>query len=77
MKYEVSREIGGRTLTIETGVMAKQASGSVLVRYGDIVVFSAVTWGEPRQGLDFFPPDGGLPGEQLRSRQNSRGFLQT
>ena len=36
----VSREIGGRTLTLETGWVAKQASGSVLVTYGETVVMS-------------------------------------
>ena len=33
-----SMEVGGRTLTIEQGKMAKQANGAVLVRYGDTVV---------------------------------------
>jgi polyribonucleotide nucleotidyltransferase len=53
----VSLEIGGRTLTFETGELAKQANGSVLVRYGDAnVVLAAVTASEqPRQGVDFFP----------------------
>jgi polyribonucleotide nucleotidyltransferase len=53
----VSLEIGGRTLTFETGELAKQANGSVLVRYGDAnVVLTAVTASEqPRSGVDFFP----------------------
>jgi len=53
----VSLEIGGRTLVIETGELAKQANGSALVRYGDAnVVLAAVTASEnPREGLDFFP----------------------
>jgi len=53
----VSLEIGGRTLIIETGELAKQANGSVLVRYGDAnVVLAAVTASEePRQNVDFFP----------------------
>ena len=38
-----SLEIGGKTLTLETGKWAKQASGSVVVRYGDTVVLGAVT----------------------------------
>ena len=37
----VSREIGGRTLTLETGWIAKQASAAVIVSYGETVV----TWG--------------------------------
>lgn len=49
-------EVGGRTLTIETGQLAKQANGSVLVRYGDTAVLVTATMSrEPRQGIDFFP----------------------
>lgn len=55
MKHVVSREIGGRTLTIETGEIAKQAAGAAIVRCGDCAVFCAVTWGEPRWAGDFFP----------------------
>jgi polyribonucleotide nucleotidyltransferase len=53
----VSLEIGGRTMVIETGELAKQANGSALVRYGDQnVVLCAVTASEkPREGIDFFP----------------------
>jgi len=53
----VSLEMGGRTLVIETGELAKQANGSALVRYGDQnVVLCAVTASErPREGIDFFP----------------------
>ncbi len=57
MPESVSLEIGGRTMTIETGELAKQANGSALVRYGDQnVVLCAVTASEkPREGIDFFP----------------------
>jgi polyribonucleotide nucleotidyltransferase len=53
----VSLEIGGRTLVIETGEVAKQANGSAVVRYGDAnVVLAAVTISQkPREGIDFFP----------------------
>jgi polyribonucleotide nucleotidyltransferase len=53
----VSLEIGGRTLSIETGELAKQANGSAVVRYGDAnVVIAAVTASaKPREGIDFFP----------------------
>jgi len=50
----VSREIGGRTLTIETGWIAKQASASVLVSYGETAVICTVVDGGPRL-LPFFP----------------------
>ncbi len=52
---KVEREIGGRTLSIETGTLAKLASGSVTVQYGESVVFSAVARAKPREGIDFFP----------------------
>ncbi len=57
MPESVSLEIGGRTMIIETGELAKQANGSALVRYGDQnVVLCAVTASEkPREGIDFFP----------------------
>ncbi|MBU2701959.1 polyribonucleotide nucleotidyltransferase [Sporomusaceae bacterium BoRhaA] len=51
-----SMEIGGRKLTVETGKMAKQANGAVLVRYGDTAVLvTATASAEPREGVDFFP----------------------
>ncbi len=48
--------VGGRTLTLETGNMARQANGSVVVRYGDTVVLvTVVASREPRENADFFP----------------------
>jgi len=52
----VSMELGGRTLTIETGELARQANGSTFVRFGDTCVLAAVTASNnPREGIDFFP----------------------
>jgi polyribonucleotide nucleotidyltransferase len=51
----VERQIGGRTLSIETGTYAKLADGSVTVQYVDTVVFGAVVRANPREGIDFFP----------------------
>ncbi len=49
-------ELGGRPLVLEFGGLAKQANGSVLVRYGDTAVLVAATMSkEPREGIDFFP----------------------
>jgi len=49
-------EVGGRSLTIDTGKLAGQASGAVTVRYGDTVVLVTVCIGkEPREGVDFLP----------------------
>ncbi|MBI4478230.1 MAG: polyribonucleotide nucleotidyltransferase [Acidobacteria bacterium] len=48
--------IGRRSLSIETGKLAKQANGSVLVRYGDTVVLvTACAADQPRSGIDFLP----------------------
>lgn len=56
MVYTKEVEIGGKKLTIETGKLAKQANGSVMVRYGDtMVLVAAVAASEPMQGVDFFP----------------------
>jgi polyribonucleotide nucleotidyltransferase len=52
---KVERTIGGHTLSLSTGLMAKQAAGSVVVRCDDTVVLSAVSVGDPRPGGDFFP----------------------
>ncbi len=53
---EVSGEIGGRPLVFQTGKVAKQADGSVLVSQGDTVVLvTAVMSDEPREDIDFFP----------------------
>ncbi len=56
MAFIVEREIGGRKLVIETGRLAKQASGAALVTWGNTVVLAAVTDADPREGFDdFFP----------------------
>ena len=57
MLESTTLEVGGRTLVIETGELAKQANGSVVVRYGDqTAVLAAVTASaKPREGIDFFP----------------------
>jgi len=52
----VERQIGGRTLSIETGKIAKQADGAVVVQYGETVVLVAVVTAPPRsEEIDFFP----------------------
>lgn len=54
--HTVSREIGGRTLTIETGKVARQADGAVVVQYGETVVLVAAVVAPPRsENIDFFP----------------------
>ncbi len=54
--YRKEVEWGGRTLTLETGKMARQADGAVLARYGDTAVLCTVVAAKtPRPGIDFFP----------------------
>ncbi len=51
----VSLDLGGTPITIETGRIAKQAAGAVVVRQGDTMVLVAVCRAAPREGIDFFP----------------------
>jgi len=56
MFKKVETEIGGKKLTIESGRLAKQANGSVVVTYGETVVLVTTTAApEPRADVDFFP----------------------
>ncbi len=51
-----SMELGGRTLTVDVGRVAKQANGAAFMHYGDTTVLSTATASEkPRDGIDFFP----------------------
>ncbi len=57
MKQDVSVELsGGKQISFETGKLAKQAHGSVVVRIGDnVILATAVANADPREGIDFFP----------------------
>ena len=56
MKQTVEIELGPRTIELETGRLAKQAGGAVIVRCGDSTVLVTATAAEkPREGIDFFP----------------------
>ena len=83
-KHAVSAEWGGRTLAIETGVLAGQANGSVTVQYGDTIVLVTATMSrEPRPGIDFFPltvdfeermyAAGRIPGSRFIRRETRPG----
>src|SRR5207248_6608135 len=53
---DVNVTIGGREITFETGELAKQADGAVVVRSGDTMVLTTAQGRmEPREGADFFP----------------------
>ena len=84
----VVADIGGQEITFETGRLAKQANGSVLVRSGDsLVLVTAVGAREPREGTDFFPltvdveermyAKGAIPGGFIKreSRPSERAIL--
>jgi polyribonucleotide nucleotidyltransferase len=55
MELNDSVQIGGLDFSIETGKIAKQADGAVIVRYGDTMVLVSAVGAAPREGLDFFP----------------------
>jgi polyribonucleotide nucleotidyltransferase len=56
MMQNLQINFGGRPFSIETGKVAKQANGSVMVQYGETVVLvTAVTSDKKREGLDFIP----------------------
>ncbi|MEA1947147.1 MAG: polyribonucleotide nucleotidyltransferase, partial [Thermodesulfobacteriota bacterium] len=55
METLLKTEIGGKTLSIETGKIAKQASGSVVVQYGDTIVLAAVVSSQEERTIDFLP----------------------
>ena len=56
MEYRKELKLGGRTLVIETGRLAKQSDGAVLVRYADTIVLATVVSSkEPAEAQDFFP----------------------
>ena len=56
MKHTREISVGGRTISIETGRLAKQADGAVVIRSGDtIVLVTACAAANPREGIDFLP----------------------
>ncbi|MET3546148.1 polyribonucleotide nucleotidyltransferase [Paenibacillus favisporus] len=55
MESRVEMQLGGRTLVMETGRLAKQANAAVMVRYGETAVLCTVTASSEPKDLDFFP----------------------
>jgi polyribonucleotide nucleotidyltransferase len=83
-----SIKLGERELTVESGRVAKQADGSVVIRYGDtMLLVAAVSAPTPREGVDFFPltveyresnyAAGRIPGNYFRreGRPNEKEIL--
>ena len=75
-KKVFEKEFAGKKIVVETGEMAKQADGSVLVRYDDTVILSTAVASDEKKDTDFFPltvtfeeklySDGKIPGSFLR-----------
>ena len=55
MAAKLTRTVGSREMTFESGKLAMQAGGSVVVTYGETQVLATCTTAEPREGIDFFP----------------------
>ena len=76
MEKSFRMELAGRPLIVETGKMAKQASGAVLVRYGETVVLVTSTASkEAREGMDFFPLTVDYEGKMYAVGKMPGGFL--
>src|SRR3977135_2135101 len=54
-KTSVNVEFAGKTLTLETGSLAPQATASILARLGDTMVLATVVAGKERSDIDYFP----------------------
>jgi len=54
----VEKQMGAHTLILETGKLAKQAHGAVVVRYADTMTLSTAVEGASDTGKDFFPTGG-------------------
>ena len=69
-------EVGGQTITLETGRLAKQASGAVVVRCGDtMVLVSATVREDEREGQDFFPLTVDVEARQYAAGKIPGGFI--
>ena len=76
MLKTVKRIVNGQPFSIETGRMAKQADGAVVVRMGDTMVLVAVVAAQKKTDRDFFPLTVEYRERALRRRQDSRWFFQ-
>src|SRR5689334_6788861 len=74
-RTSVERQIGSKVFRIETGALAKQASGCCLVQYGDTVTLSAVATGPARPGMDYFPLTCDYRERQAAAGKFPGGFL--
>ncbi|MGZ6339841.1 MAG: polyribonucleotide nucleotidyltransferase, partial [Candidatus Limnocylindrales bacterium] len=75
MSHVFETQFAGRTLTIETGKLARLAGGSVTVRFGDTMVLGTANRSEPRPGLDFFPLTVDLEDRMYSAGKIPGGFI--
>ena len=71
-KVTESFELYGKTYTLETGELAKQAGGAVMVRQGDTMVLVTATVSKEPKGPGLLPADGGLRRAHVRCGQAAR-----
>ena len=76
MTQRIEKQFAGRTLTIETGRMARQAAGSALIQFGETVILVAATAQDRPTHLPFFPLTVEYQGEELRRREDPWWFFQ-
>jgi len=74
-RIRVGRQIGKHEFRIETGALAKQASGCCIVEYGETVTLSAVATGPARPGMDYFPLTCDYRERQAAAGKFPGGFL--
>ena len=70
MLHTVEIDLGGRKITLETGKMAKQANGAVVVRSGDRWCWSPPARRTAQSRAQLFPAHRGLPRVHVRRRQD-------
>ncbi len=72
---KVEKEIAGRIMTLETGKIANQADGSVMITYGDTMVLSTVCVGQAREDIDYFPLSVDYRERQVAAGKFPGGFM--
>ncbi len=72
---KVEKEIAGRMMTLETGKIATQADGAVMITYGDTMVLSTVCVGQAREDIDYFPLSVDYRERQVAAGKFPGGFM--
>ena len=75
MSHTVQTEINGGPFSIETGKVAKQADGAVVVRYGGTMVLATCVTEDREGSPGLLPADGRVPRAHVRGRPDPRGLF--